>query len=190
LLITLAGGCGTIVHDVRFSPTPSFEPPIAGTGVVVEVLDGSSEENGILLGRVNPGLEHRFVLVGEESFAARLGRDLVSALRARGYRAYRQSDTSPGAPEDIIILTIKSVTRSIDPVIGRTSAAFNGTFVFECAATVGRAPSAAWSETIDYHVQKPYSGSLWSTARAFEGVYWLAVVEIVHRFSTALPPSP
>ena len=188
--LLIAGGCGTIVHDVRFSATPSFEPPATVTRVVVEVLDGSSEDNGIPLGRMTTpysgGPEHRYVLVGEDSFAARLGRDVIAALRARGYQALSRSDTTPEASHDAIVLTIKTVTHAIDMAIRKSDVIFNGTFVFECAAT--RGGGSEWSETIDYHTNKQQFG--WSKARVFEGVYWSAVVEIVHRFSTALPPSP
>jgi hypothetical protein len=192
VMLLVAGGCGPGVHDVRFSPTPSFEPPATGTRVMVTVLDGSAEKSGILLGRMIVSYadypEQRYVLAGEDSFAARLGRDVVSALRARGYRAQGQSDTSSEAPGDAIALTIKPVTHSIDIMAGTSDVVFDGAFVFECIATVGGAPSAAWSETIDHHVRKQQFGM--GRSRTSEGVYWSAVVEIVHRFSTALPPSP
>jgi hypothetical protein len=194
LLIAFVGGCGSMVHDVRFSPTPSFESPDAGTRVLVEVLDESSRENGVLLGPpyrpADIGPEHRYVLVGEESFGARLSRDLVAVLRARGYRAYQRSDSSL-IPSETLTLTIKVPTHSIQMRTGQSDVFFDGTFVSECAATVGGASSATWSETIDYTVHKAHFGSILTRQglmRAFENVYWSAVVEIVHRFSTALPP--
>ncbi len=189
----LSGGCGVIAHEVRFSPTPSFEPPIAATSVVVNVLDGTSQEQGIPLGRLTTpysgGPEHRYVVIGEDSFAARLARDVVAALRARGYRAQARSDTGSEEPADVIV-SIRPVTHSIDIVVGATDVVFHGAFVFECAATVGGSP--VWSEAIDHQVQKRHFGSMTSrgAGRAFEGVYWAAVVEIVRRFSIAWPPSP
>ena len=193
LLPILSGGCGVIVHEVRFSPTPSFEPPIAATGVVVNVLDEPSPEPGIPLGRLitpySGGPEHRYVAVGEKSFGARLARDVVAALRARGYRAQARSDSGSEEPAGVI-MSIRPVTHSIDIAVGGTDVVFRGAFVLECAATAGGSP--VWSETIDHQVQKRHFGSMTSrvAGRAIEGVYWSAVVEIVRRFSVAWPPSP
>jgi hypothetical protein len=195
-LVTLAAGCGpVVVSEVRFTPTPPFEPPAAGAQVTVEVRDGAPAEKGNWLGSTgtpSQGLpEHRYVLVGEESMAARLARDVVAALRARGYRAYQRLDPGPAPPADAIALSIRAVTHSIDIRMTPAQTVFVGTFAFECAATVGEAAVPTWAETINHLAAKQYFGvSMWggSVARTFESVHWTAVVEIVRRFSAALPP--
>jgi hypothetical protein len=188
VLLVLAGGCGTITrtHTIEFSPSPAFGMPPAGARVLVDILkDGAGHTRGTLGRMIGGPKDLEILYVFEESLASRLERDVVAALRARGYRAEARSQAAEPV-EDHIVLTVRVAKHEFDVMAGSHITVLRNESVFECRATIGASPVHAWSETIEHSVTKTLPDIVRS--RAFEGVHWAGVAAIVHRFSTAIPP--
>lgn len=152
LFAVVVSGCD-FTHQVRFSPTPAVELPTAGPRTMVEVIDERPERLHTLLGTLMAASvsdEHTFVLAGEDSFAGRFWRDLVAALRARGYRAQQRPGATVSPADDDIVLTIRIVKHAIDMEIFGGAVFLVGASLFECRATAGTSQEAAWSETIEH----------------------------------------
>ncbi|HKZ04663.1 MAG TPA: hypothetical protein VJU81_04260 [Methylomirabilota bacterium] len=150
----------------------------------VMVADDRSEK---LPSRVGVARDYNrdVVLVGHASLAAALEDELVSALRARGYRADHLGDT-PAADVSVLVRIVRFATDV--PALG--SVRFQGRSVLVAQATASQAPDSVWAdivdtrdEIVDANLAIPEAGAL------VERFFRKAATDLAQRVSTGLPPA-
>ena len=150
----------------------------------VMVSDDRSEK---LAARVGIAREYNrdLVLVRNASLASSLEDELITALRARGYRARHARDN---AHSDVSLLV--RIVRFATDVPGLGPVRFLGRSVLVARATAGQAPESIWSdlidtrdEIVDAHLAVPEADTM------VERFLHKAAADLADRVSVRLPPA-
>jgi hypothetical protein len=177
----LAGCLGPVPVSLSVASAPE---PGQGLRVGVMVSDDRSEKSAERVG-IAREYNRDLVLVGNASLASTLEDELITALRARGYRARHARDN----PLSDVSLLVRIVRFATD-VGGLGPMRFEGRAVLVARATTGRTSDSVWTdlidtreEIVDPHLAIPEAETL--VARFFHK----AAADLADRVSVELPPA-
>lgn len=180
--VGLAGCLGPV--PISLPAIETAPAPERGPRVSVMVSDERSEKSPARIGIVLAS-NRDFVLEGDASLAGRLEDELVSALRARGYRADHARDVHP--PFEVSLL-VRVVRFAADvPVLRKVS--FQGRSVHVAQATASGAPDSVWTDVIETR-EDVARGDVprLEAEKLVERFFQKAAADLADRVSVGLPP--
>jgi len=182
-------GCGPFTFPLTFSPTATVELPTSGRVVWVTVSDERLGNSATWLGVVRTGdLVGDYVLQGSDSVALRMTRDVVAALRSKGYRA-SESGAPPRQPEDTLLqIRIVHLAATVHAAAFQTPK-WQWSSGFVCRSTIETSREPLWADFVyTSETQSISASSRKKEQEAVEAFYRGAVSDVVRHFAAALPP--
>jgi len=189
VLPLVMAGCGPFTFPLAFSPTAAIELPTTGHEVWVTVSDERLGDSSTWLGVLRTGdVVGDYVLQGGDSVALRMTRDVVAALRSKGYRAH-ESDASPRQPEDTLLqIRIVRLAATVYVAAFQTPT-WQWSSAFVCRAGIETSREPLWADFVYTSEKQSISASSRKQEQAtVETFYRGAVNEVVRQFAAAVPP--
>jgi hypothetical protein len=185
----LTAGCGPFTFPLTFSPTATTELPTTGRVVWVTVSDERLGDSSTWLGVVRTGdVVGDYVLQGGDSVALRMTRDLVAALRSKGYRAYESG--APHQPSEGTFLQIRIIRLAATVYAAAfQTPKWQWSSAFVCRSGLGTSREPLWADFVyTSETRSIPAASRKREQEAVEGFYHETVNEVVRQFTTAVPP--
>jgi hypothetical protein len=167
----------------------TIEPPTTGRVVWITVTDerlgdSSSTWLGVLRGGDIVG---DYVLQGGEPVALRMTRDVVAALRSKGYRAY-ESGAPPRQLEDTLLQLRIVRLAAIAYVAAFKTPKWQWSSAFVCRSELLTSREPLWTDFVYFETRSVSASSQQEQEKTVEAFYREAVSDVVRRFAAAVPP--
>jgi hypothetical protein len=157
--------------------------------VWVTVTDERLGDSSTWLGVVRGGdIVGDYVLQGGDSVALRMTRDVVAALRFKGYRA-DEPGAQPRQPEDAFLqIRIVRLAATVYAAAFQTPK-WQWSSGFVCRSSLGMSREPLWTDFVyTSEIRSISASSRKKEQEAVEGLYRGAVNELVRQFTAAVPP--